>query len=52
MVELLLLAPEDIVETVSDALSFELNALSVSVEDADADTGCERALPPHTGRVS
>src|SRR5258706_5748963 len=44
MVELLLLAPEDIVETVSDALSFELNALSVSVEDADADTGCERAL--------
>lgn len=44
MVELLLLAPEDTVETVSDALSFELNALSVSVEDADADTGDERAL--------
>lgn len=44
MVELLLLAPEDIVETVSDALSFELEALSVSVEDADADTGAERAL--------
>ncbi|MBW8829874.1 MAG: 50S ribosomal protein L11 methyltransferase [Burkholderiales bacterium] len=44
MVELLLMAPEDTVETVSDALSFELNALSVSVEDADADTGAERAL--------
>jgi ribosomal protein L11 methyltransferase len=44
MVELLLLAPEDTVETVSDALSFELGALSVSVEDADADTGAERAL--------
>ena len=44
MVELMLLAPEDTVETVSDALSFELNALSVSVEDADADTGSERAL--------
>jgi len=44
MVELLLLAPEDRVETVSDALSFELGALSVSVEDADAGTGAERAL--------
>jgi ribosomal protein L11 methyltransferase len=44
MVELLLIAPEDSVETVSDALSFELGALSVSVEDADADTGAERAL--------
>lgn len=44
MIELLLLAPEDIVETVSDALSFELDALSVSVEDADADTGAEHAL--------
>jgi len=44
MVELMLLAPEDTVETVSDALSFELNALSVSVEDADADTGAEHAL--------
>jgi len=44
MVELLLMAPEDTVEMVSDALSFELNALSVSVEDADADTGAERAL--------
>ncbi|HEV7913152.1 MAG TPA: 50S ribosomal protein L11 methyltransferase [Albitalea sp.] len=44
MVELLLLAPEDRVETVSDALGFELGALSVSVEDADADTGAEQAL--------
>ncbi len=44
MVELLLLAPEDSVEAVSDALSFELGALSVSVEDADADTGAESAL--------
>ncbi|HUG24613.1 50S ribosomal protein L11 methyltransferase [Piscinibacter sp.] len=44
MIELLLLAPEDRVETVSDALSFELGALSVSVEDADADTSAERAL--------
>ncbi|HJV63119.1 MAG TPA: 50S ribosomal protein L11 methyltransferase [Albitalea sp.] len=44
MVELLLLCNEDDVETVSDALSFELGALSVSVEDADADTGAEHAL--------
>lgn len=44
MVELMLLAPEDAVETVSDVLSFELGALSVSVEDADADTGDEQAL--------
>jgi ribosomal protein L11 methyltransferase len=44
MVELLLLAPEDGVETVSDALGFELGALSVSVEDADAETGAEQAL--------
>src|SRR5688500_13850581 len=44
MIELMLLAPEDSVETVSDALSFELGALSVSVEDADADTGHEQAL--------
>lgn len=44
MIELLLLAPEDTVETLSDALSFELGALSVSVEDADADTGAENAL--------
>lgn len=44
MVELLLLAPEDCVENVSDALVDELEALSVSVEDADADTAAERAL--------
>ena len=44
MVELLLLAPEDCVEDVSDALVDELDALSVSVEDADADTAAEHAL--------
>ena len=44
MVELLLLVPEDLVESVSDALMDELDALSVSVEDADADTTSERAL--------
>jgi len=44
MVELLLLAPEDCVENVSDALIDELGALSVSVEDADADTDAEHAL--------
>jgi ribosomal protein L11 methyltransferase len=44
MVELLLIAPEDCVEAVSDALIDELGALSVSVEDADADTGAEQAL--------
>ncbi|WP_280152811.1 50S ribosomal protein L11 methyltransferase [Piscinibacter sp. XHJ-5] len=44
MVELMLLAPEDRVETVSDALGFELGALSVSVEDADAGSGVEHPL--------
>ena len=44
MVELLLLAPEDCVEAVGDALIDELEALSVSVEDADADTDAEHAL--------
>lgn len=43
MVELLLLVGEDQVESVSDAL-MELEALSVSVEDADADTPAEQAL--------
>nr|WP_297352510.1 50S ribosomal protein L11 methyltransferase [uncultured Caldimonas sp.] len=43
MVELLLLAREGDVEVVSDAL-MELDALSVSVEDADADTDAEQAL--------
>jgi ribosomal protein L11 methyltransferase len=41
--ELRLLAPEDLVETVSDALD-ALDALSVSVEDADAQTDAEQAL--------
>ena len=44
MVELQLLVPQDRVEAVSDALIDELAALSVSVEDADADTAAERAL--------
>ena len=44
MVELLLLAPEDCVESASDALMDELEALSVSVEDADADSAAEQAL--------
>jgi ribosomal protein L11 methyltransferase len=44
MVELLLLAPEDCVENASDALIDELDALSVSVEDADADSDAEQAL--------
>lgn len=43
MHELVLRAPEDAVESVSDAL-MELEALSVSVEDADADTPAEQAL--------
>jgi len=41
--ELRLLAPEDNVETVCDALD-ALDALSVSVEDADAQTDAEQAL--------
>ena len=44
MHELVLHAPEALVETVSEALSDELDALSVSVEDADAGTDAERAL--------
>ena len=44
MVELLLLAPEDCVENASDALIDELEALSVSIEDADADSIDEHAL--------
>jgi ribosomal protein L11 methyltransferase len=42
--ELVLHAPEALVEAVSDALLLELDALSVSVEDADADAAHERAL--------
>lgn len=41
--ELALICPEADVETVSDAL-MEIEALAVSVEDADADTDAERAL--------
>jgi ribosomal protein L11 methyltransferase len=37
-------APQALVEAVSDALSDELDALSVSVEDADADSDAEQAL--------
>lgn len=55
MFELRLLAPEDKVEVLSDALD-ELDALSVSVEDADAQTEQEQALfgepgmpPPKSG---
>ena len=44
MVELQLLAPEACVEMASDALMDELDALSVSVEDADANTNAESAL--------
>jgi ribosomal protein L11 methyltransferase len=56
MFELVLFAPETLVEPVSDALMNELDALSVSVEDADADTQAEQALfgepgmpPPRAG---
>lgn len=55
MFELALLCPEDKVEAVSDALE-ALDALSVSVEDADAHTDAEQALfgepglpPPKAG---
>jgi len=43
MFELCLLSPEDRVEAISDALD-ALEALSVSVEDADAQTAAEQAL--------
>jgi ribosomal protein L11 methyltransferase len=56
MFELVLQAPEALVESVSDALMEELDALSVSVEDSDADTDAEHALfgepgmpPPSAG---
>jgi ribosomal protein L11 methyltransferase len=56
MFELVLRAPQALVEAVSDALSDELEALSVSVEDADADSDAEQALfgepgmpPPSAG---
>ncbi|MGL6108601.1 MAG: 50S ribosomal protein L11 methyltransferase [Rubrivivax sp.] len=44
MFELVLRAPEALVEPVSDALIDELEALSVSVEDADAGSDGEQAL--------
>ena len=44
MHELVLQAPQALVEPVSDALMAELDALSVSVEDSDADTDAEHAL--------
>jgi ribosomal protein L11 methyltransferase len=44
MFELVLRAPEALVEPVSEALMEELEALSVSVEDADVDTEAEQAL--------
>ena len=43
LTELVLLAPEDQVETLAEALE-ALDALSVSVEDADAETPAEQAL--------
>ena len=43
MVELSLLCPEDRIEAVSEALDV-LDALSVSIEDADAQTDAEQAL--------
>jgi ribosomal protein L11 methyltransferase len=44
VIELVLRMPVGLVEPVSDALSDELDALSVSVEDADAGTEAEQAL--------
>ncbi len=44
MFELVMRAPAALVEPVSDLLMDELDALSVSVEDADADTAAEHAL--------
>lgn len=56
MFELTLGCPQALVEAVADALSEELEALSVSVEDADADSPAEQALygepgmpPPQAG---
>lgn len=56
MHELVLTAPQALVEPVSEALMNELGSLSVSVEDADADTEAEHALfgepgmpPPRPG---
>ena len=44
MFELVMRAPAATVEPLSDLLMEDLDALSVSVEDADADTDAEQAL--------
>lgn len=44
MFELVLLAPQDQVEAVSDGLIDELDAVSVSIEDADAGSAAERPV--------
>ncbi len=44
LTELVLRAPANLVEDVSDALVDELDAVAVSVEDADANTEAEEAL--------
>jgi ribosomal protein L11 methyltransferase len=44
MFELVMRVPQELVEPVSEALMNELDALSVSVEDADADSEAEQAL--------
>jgi ribosomal protein L11 methyltransferase len=51
MFELHLLCPEESVEIIGDALT-ELDALSISVEDADANTDAERALFGEPGMVN
>jgi ribosomal protein L11 methyltransferase len=50
--EVRMLVPEDRVEAVSDALIEELEALSVSVEDANAGTAAEHALYGEPGLAS
>jgi ribosomal protein L11 methyltransferase len=52
MHELVLRTGEDLVEPVSDALMNELDALSVSVEDADVDTDAETALFGEPGMLA
>ena len=52
MVELILLAPQESVDAVCDALIEELGALSASVEDADANTADEHALFGEPGMLS
>ena len=51
MYELTLRAPQVLVEPVSDVLMDELDALSVSVEDADAGSDGERALFGEIGKA-